>query len=521
MTARPAPFRHPPAPRLRTLLLVASLLLLGLAHAQPKVGEWITNPNNGNSYALTPSGSWESAQAWAVANGANLVTIRSATENSWLFQTFVRAPAGQVFAWIGLNDLAASRQWRWVSGEPLSYTNWNPGEPNFTVERYATLTTNTNPLGGWNDSGGEPRPGIAERTLAPPPTSYSVWSVRALQRTGTKLVDIYYNLHHPLDFASYVTVEISQDGGASYAPVTSITGAFGGGITPGYDKKIEWRAGNDWTPALFSNVRVRIKADDGQEMALIPGGPFEMGFDNYTPVTVNVSPFYILRTEVTFREWKEVRDWAVTRGYTDLVNAGWGVGDNRPVVHINWFHAVQWLNAKSEMEGLTPVYFATADRLELYRRGAPSFTSAHVNWNADGYRLPTEAEWEKAARGGFERQLYITGQSITTEDADFSRTGFYYGWPQDQPKTVVGYRPNGFGLFDTAGNVHEWCWDWFSDGIPSGSDPRGPTTGGERVIRGGSYPDGETSLKLSARHHRNPTANARNYGFRYVRNAKP
>ncbi len=312
-----------------------------------------------------------------------------------------------------------------------------------------------------------------------------------------------------------MTVEVSQDGGATYGPVSSITGAFGGGITPGYDKKIEWRAGNDWTPALFSNVRVRIKAGDGQEMALIPGGPFEMGFDNYTPVTVNVSPFYILRTEVTFREWREVRDWAVTRGYTDLVNVGTNFGENRPVVDISWFQAVQWLNAKSEMEGLTPVYFATADRLELYRRGAVAFTDAHVNWSADGYRLPTDAEWEKAARGGAARQRYVTGATISTTDAHFGGNRYW------DPNIVVGYKPNGYGLFDVAGNVWELCWDWHSTPLPTGSDPRGPTSGGARLIRGGSFQDGEEYLRLSRRQDFDPGSRGRNVGFRHVRNANP
>ena len=477
---------------------------------QPQVGEWVRNPNNGNLYARTPAGTWEQAQAWAVANGSNLVTIRSSLENDWLRSTI----AVQEGHWIGLNLIPPNTAWRWISGEPAVYTAWGGGEPNGPASRdvYAMITTSG---GGWNDIFPASYSGIAERPLAGRPTTYSVWSILPSQRPGTKIVDIYYSLYHPLNFASYVTVEVSQDGGATYGPVSSITGAFGGGITPGYDKKIEWRAGNDWTPALFSNVRVRIKADDGQEMALIPGGPFEMGFDNYTPVTVNVSPFYILRTEVTFREWKEVRDWAVTRGYTDLVNIGETDAENKPVVNMNWFRALQWLNAKSEMEGLTPVYFATADRLELYRRGTVAFTDAHVNWGADGYRLPTEAEWEKAARGGASRQAYFTGNSITEADALFVGSYRYWSGP------VVSYRPNGYGLFDVAGNVWELCWDWHSNSLPSGSDPRGAPAGTARILRGGSFGDSAGNLKNSARNYFGLNDVSRNVGFRYVRNANP
>jgi formylglycine-generating enzyme required for sulfatase activity len=500
---------------LRFLPFLVPLADLFVTPASGQEPTWIVSPVNGNSYALTPPGSWEATQQWATSRGANLVTIRSAAENAWLFQTFVQAPAGQVIAWIGLNDLAASRQWRWVSGEPLGYTNWNPGEPNYTVERYATLTSNTTPLGGWNDSGGEPRPGIAER-VAPLPNELKVWDIRAFQRPGTKILDIYYNLHHPLGFNAYVTVELSQDGGVTYGTVPTMTGAFGGGITPGMNKAIEWRAATDWTPALYNNVRVRITADDGQEMRLIPGGTFEMGYGFYNPVTTTVDPFYMARTEVTSHEWERVRNWAVSRGYTDLSDPGIGSswGSNYPSVNLNWWHAIQWLNAKSEMEGLTPVYFATVDRLELYRRGGLQLTNSHVNWSANGYRLPTEAEWEWAARGGLTNKFYPWGDQITSADSNFS----------GNPATVVRYATNGYGIYEIAGNVWEWVWDAWQDPPAGGTNPRGPNTWGWRQYRGGSFRNGGdfgTSFRAGFRHAGDPSGRHDSIGFRYVRNATP
>jgi formylglycine-generating enzyme required for sulfatase activity len=489
------------------LLPLADLFVTPASGQEPT---WIVSPVNGNSYALTPPGSWEATQQWANANGAHLVAIRSAAEQEWVRATFASANAGGL--WIGLNDFQTTRVWRWVNGDPVTYLNWASGEPNNTQERTVRLLPN----GGWGDHGnGNALPGIAERA-APLPSTLTVWNIRAFQRPGTKILDIYYNLHHPLGFYSYVTVEISQDAGVTYGTVPTMTGAFGGGITPGMNKALEWRAATDWTPALYNNVRVRISADDGQEMRLIPGGTFEMGYGVYTPVTTTVDPFYMARTEVTSHEWERIRSWAVSRGYTDLADPGvgtsWGAG--YPSISINWLHAVQWLNAKSEMEGLTPVYFATVDRLELYRRGGVQLTNSHVNWSANGYRLPTEAEWEWAARGGLTNKLYPWGDQITSADSNFS----------GGPRGVVSYATNGYGLYEMAGNVWEWVWDAWQEPPAGGTNPRGPNTWGYRQYRGGSFRNGGdfgTVFRAGFRHAGDPLGRHDSVGFRYVRNATP
>lgn len=360
----------------------------------------------------------------------------------------------------------------------------------------------------------------------------SVTNVRAVQRTGTKIVDITYDLSHPGNLLSFVSLEVSQDGGVTYAPVTTVSGALGPGIFAGTGRAIEWRAATDWTPAVFNNVKVRVKADDAQDMVLVPGGPFEMGYGVYTPtVTVSVSAFLMSRTEVTSRDWSYVREWGLTRGYNDLPSKE--PEAKQPVAGTTWYEAVKWLNAKSEMDGLAPVYFAATDRLEVYRRGNVALTAAHVNWLSDGYRLPTDAEWEKAARGGIERQMYATGISISKSQADYGR---YYDWGRGD---IARFSPTGYGLFDIAGSVWEWCWDFHSTILPSGADPVGPTSGGYRIIRGGAYTShGETSppadlpvLKLASRTALNPgdpgsyRINAIRYtedvGFRIVRRVAP
>ena len=348
----------------------------------------------------------------------------------------------------------------------------------------------------------------------------SVTNVRAVQRTGTKIVDITYDLSHPGNLLSFVSLEVSQDGGVTYAPVTTVSGAIGPGIFAGTDKAIEWRAATDWTPSLFSNVKVRVKADDAQDMVLVPGGTFEMGYNIYTPVTIQVSPFYIGRTEVTFREWKFVRDWSVVHGYTDLANAG-NVGsneDSRPVGNVSWYTVIKWLNAKSEMEGLPPVYFTTPDRLQIYRTGNIDLTEAHANWSASGYRLPTEAEWEKAARGGKANQVYSTGSSISVSEASqtgYDTSGRWNNWPTN----VVRYTPTGFGLFDVAGNAAEWCWDRFANALPTGTNPKGPSSGGERLVRGGYYSNADS--RIAARVSYPQESGSIAFGFRAAQNAAP
>jgi formylglycine-generating enzyme required for sulfatase activity len=373
----------------------------------------------------------------------------------------------------------------------------------------------------------------------------TVSNVRAAQRTGTRFVDITYDLAHSAGLLSTVRVEVSQDGGITYGTASSLAGAVGGGIAPGVAKTVAWNAGQDWTAAVFNNVRVRVTADDGlswpvpADMVLIPAGPFVMG-DTFgegdvleRPTrTVTVSAFYIARAKVQWKEWKEVREWAVNHGYAALADVGDGKAETHPVYNVSWSDAMGWLNAKSEKEGLTPVYYTDDALTTVYRTGSVSARQVAARWTANGYRLPTEAEWEKAARGGLVGRRFPWGDAISHEQANYNSSALYSydisptrgyhpsfpgPWPSTSP--VGSFAANGYGLFDMAGNLHDWCWDWYAP-YSGTSDPHGGT-GIYPVVRGGSWGNGAEDCRVAARNRYTMGTRSPNVGFRAVRNLGP
>lgn len=267
-------------------------------------------------------------------------------------------------------------------------------------------------------------------------------------------------------------------------------------------------------------------------MALVPAASFVMGDsldgENDAPVnTEYVSAFFMDTTLVSYSLWQQVYQWAYYHGYS-FNNAGASRSANTPVQSISWYDCVKWCNARSQMSGATPVYYTDAGLTQVYRTG---IAVPYVNWTASGYRLPTEAEFEKAARGGLAGKRYPLGNTISESEAN------YYGDPVDfsydlgpagynpafgnglgtDTSPVNYFSPNGYGLCDMAGNLSEWCWDWYgsyANGVQT--DPHGPTAGTFRVLRGGSWLFNAYECRVANRSYYYPALGGDSYGFRCV-----
>lgn len=287
--------------------------------------------------------------------------------------------------------------------------------------------------------------------------------------------------------------------------------------------------------ARFFSLFPIVRAADG--MVQIPAGSFTMGdqLDGETdaiPANIYVSAFYMDTNLVKFSEWQAVYSYATNHGYS-FVNPGSGKAANEPVIYVDWYDCVKWCNARSEMAGMTPAYYTDGTQKTVYRTGEIDISNACVNLRA-GYRLPTEAEWEKAARGGLAGQRFPWGNTISENQANYTGNTNQYSYdlgpngynskfangPTPYTSPVGSFANNGYGLYDMAGNVWEWCWDWYGTpyGQPTATDPVGPDAGSVRVRRGGRWNDSALSCCTAFRGDAGTTTHTGfSFGFRCVR----
>jgi len=218
--------------------------------------------------------------------------------------------------------------------------------------------------------------------------------------------------------------------------------------------------------------------------------------------------FYMDQFEITKAQWDAVRTWAVLNGY--IFAEGQVKEAGHPVHMVNWYDCVKWCNARSEMEGRTPCY--TVEGGSIYKSGT---STPDCNFGVNGFRLPTGDEWEYAARGGLKSRRFPWGDTITHSQANYYSDSFYdydisssrgvhfaYG-DGTQPFTspVGSFSANGYGLYDMAGNIQEWCWD---------------LTGLDRLCLGGEWGYYANLARCGQVYGRDPVEKGIHSGFRTV-----
>ena len=263
-----------------------------------------------------------------------------------------------------------------------------------------------------------------------------------------------------------------------------------------------------------------------EDFVLIPAGTFQMGshvgYNGNKPVheVIITKPFYMGKYEVTQAEYEVYCSYG-----SSSPSSSYGDGDNYPAYYVSWYDALVYCNKRSMAEGLTPCYSISGNTDPSKWGTVPTssnntWNAVVCNWNANGYRLPTEAEWEYAARAGDK-----TVESLTySGTSDVNQLG-YYAWysdnTNDKTREVGRKLPNAFGLYDMSGNVYEWCWNWYTSSYNAetegGSDPTGTSAGSSRIFRGGSCGTDSDCCAVSFRNSRSPYFRLNFIGFRVVR----
>jgi len=309
------------------------------------------------------------------------------------------------------------------------------------------------------------------------------------------------------------TVTFDSQGGSNANPQNKLVttdepyGALATTNKEGYTLGGWWTEPNGGGSEITSSTVVSLTQNQTlyakwEERVLMPityveGGSFQMGStsgdSNEKPVhTVRVDSFYIGTYEVTQDTYQELMG----------SNPSNWKGDRLPVERVTWYEAVAFCNALSRLERRQEAYTISGNNVS-------------VDWESNGYRLPTEAEWEYAARGGNQSQGYTYAGSNTVGDVAW----YYSSNSGSRTHTVGEKQPNELGLYDMSGNVWEWCWDWFGSdyyGSSPAANPTGPSSGSHRVLRGGSWHPYARRVRTAGRYGGTPSYRINLLGFRVL-----
>ncbi len=297
-----------------------------------------------------------------------------------------------------------------------------------------------------------------------------------------------------------VRIEYSVDAGKHWSVITN----------DAMDFAYIWRVPHVSSDSCLLRVTARTRPVLIGDMALIPAGSFRMGnvtghaagkYDELPVHTVIISrPFLMSRTEITQEQFFALMDTLFAPVE----------GSDMPVTNVEWYDATTYCNKRSLREGLDPCYSGWG-------------MSIVCDFSANGYRLPTEAEWEYACRAGSETDFY-SGNMLYPQrgplDKALDLAGWYSGNSDYRPHAVARKSMNAFGLFDMHGNAAEWCWDWHAYVMYQNSpleDPKGPSSGSTRIVRGGALGSYASDCRSAARGLGGPDIRGSQLGFRVVR----